>query len=70
MAYNNTYVDGQWGLSRHAGAMRIITCKTSLAGVKIPESQIEPTCKACPTFHIKGMCNTGCGNAAEHIPHS
>ena len=25
--------------------------------------------KACPAFHIKGMCNTGCRNADDHIPH-
>ena len=50
--------------------MRLITRKESLAGVKIPASPIYPTCKACPAFHIKGMCNTGCGNAADHILHT
>ena len=47
--------------------MRIITCKASLAGVKIPVSPIEPTCEACPAFHIKDMCNTGCENVADHF---
>ena len=69
-AYNNYYVDGQWGLFRHAGAMGIITRKERLAGVDIPVFLIEPTYKACPAFHIKGMCNTGCGNAADHVPHT
>ena len=69
-AYNNYYVDGQWGLFRHAGAMGIITRKERLAGVDIPVLLIEPTYKACPAFHIKGMCNTGCGNAADHVPHT
>ena len=69
MAYNTSYVDGRWGLFRNAGRMRLITSKASLAGVKISASPIEPTCKACPAFHIKGMCNTGCGNAADHVPH-
>ena len=55
MAYNNAYIDGRWGLFRHAGAMRIITRKTSLAGVELPALPIEPTYKACPAFHIKGM---------------
>ena len=70
MDYNNAYVDGRWGIFWHAGAMRPITRKASLAGVKLPASLIEPTCKACPTLHIKGMCNTGCRNAADHVPHT
>ena len=55
MAYNNAYLDGRWGLFCHAGAMRLITCKASLAGVELPVSPIVPTCKTCPAFHIKGM---------------
>ena len=43
MAYNNTYVDGRWGLFCHAGAMRLITHKASLAGVELPTLPIEPT---------------------------
>ena len=43
MSYNKTYVDGRWGLFRNAGAMRLISCKVSLAGVKVPTSPIEPT---------------------------
>ena len=70
MSYNNAYVDGRWGLFLHAGAMRLVTRKASLAGVELPTSLIKPTCKACPTFHIKGVCNTGCRNAADHIPHN
>ena len=70
MAYNNAYADGRWGLFRHAGAMRLITCKASLAGVVLITLSIEPICKACPTFHIKGTCNTGCGNAYDHVPHT
>ena len=50
--------------------MRLITCKASLAGVEIPASPVERTCKACPAFHIKGMCNRGCRNAADHVPHT
>ena len=70
MAYKNAYVDGRWGLLRHAGAMRLITRKASLAGVKLPASLVEQNCTACPMFHIKGMCNTGCRNAADHVPHT
>ena len=69
MVYNNVYVYGRWGLFRHSEAMRIITRKESLSGVEIPASSIEPKCKACPAFHVKGVCNTGCGNAADHFPH-
>ena len=70
MAYNNAYVDGRWGILRHAGAMRLINRKESLAGVELPTSLIEPTCKAYPMFHIKGMCIMGYGNAADHVPHT
>jgi hypothetical protein len=24
----------------------------------------------CPTYHIKGMCNSRCGNAADHRTHT
>ena len=53
------YVEGWWSLFRHAGAMMLITGKASLAGVELLTSPVELTCKACPTFHIKGMCDTG-----------
>ena len=59
MAYNNSYIDGRWGLFRHSGAMKLVTRKASLVGVDLPASPIEPTCKAFPMFHIKGVCNTG-----------
>jgi hypothetical protein len=26
--------------------------------------------KFCPSFHIKGMCNTRCGFAADHVQHT
>ena len=70
MAYNNAYVEERWGLFWYAGAMLFITCKASLAGVKLPASPVEPNCKACPPFHIKGMCNTGCGKAVDHVAHT
>ena len=70
ITYNNEYVEGRWGLFRHAGAMRLITQKDSLAGVELLLSPIYPKCKACPAFHIKGMCNTGCGNVTDHVAHT
>ena len=59
MAYNNSYIEGRWDLFRHTGVMRLITRKASLAGVELPASPVEPNCKACPTFHIKGVRNKG-----------
>ena len=47
--------------------MRHITRKASLTGVELLASPIDPTCKASPTFHIQGMCNTGCGNSSDHV---
>ena len=60
MEYNNAYVEGRWGIFRNVGAIRLITCKASLANIELLASSVEPNCKACPAFHIKGMCNTGC----------
>ena len=70
MAYNNAYVEGRWGLFQNAGAMRLINHKASLAGVELPASPVEPKFKVCPAFHIKGMCNTGYRNAADHVVHT
>ena len=41
IAYNNTYVEGRWGLFRQAWAMRIITCKASLAGDELPALPVD-----------------------------
>ena len=70
MAYNNNYFYGRCILFWHAGSMRLITRKESIAVVEIPAYLIDCTCKDCTAFHIKGMCNTGCGNTADHFPHS
>ena len=68
--YNNAYVEGRWGLFRNAGATRLITCKASLASVKLPALLVDPKCKACPTFHIKGMCSTRYRNVTDHVAHT
>ena len=70
IAYNNSYLEERWGAFRHAGAMRLITRKASTAGVELPSSPLDPKCKACPAYHIKGMCNTGCGNVGDHAVHT
>ena len=50
--------------------MRLITQKASAAGVKIPLSPIDPNCKACPAYQIKGMCNKRCWNVGDHATHT
>ena len=55
IAYNNGYLEERWGAFRHAGAMRLITSKARSAGVELPSSPLDPKCKACPAYHIKGM---------------
>ena len=70
IAYNNTYMEERWGLFRHAGAMRLITRKASAAVVELPSLPVDPKCKACPAYNIKGMCNTGCGNVGDHVTHT
>ena len=70
IAYNNNYLEDRWGAFQHAGAMRLITIKASTAGVELPLLPLYPKCKACPAYHIKGMCNTGCGNVGGHAVHT
>ena len=70
IAYNNGYLEERWDAFRHAGAMRLITRKASTAGVELPSSPLDPKCKACPAYHIKGMCNMGCGNVGDHAAHT
>ena len=36
----------------------------------LPSSPLDPKCKACPAYHIKGMCNTGCGNVGDLAVHT
>ena len=50
--------------------MRLITRKASAAGVELPSSPLDPKCKACPAYHIKGMCNTGCKNVGDNAVHT
>jgi hypothetical protein len=26
--------------------------------------------RMCPSYHFEGVCNTNCGNATDHIPHT
>ena len=63
-------MEERWGLFRNAGVMRLITQKASAAGIELPSLPVEPKCKACPAYHIKGMCNTGCGNVGDHVTHT
>ena len=63
-------MEERWGLFRNAGVMRLITRKASAAGVKLPSLCVDPKCKACPAYQIKGMCNTGCGNVGDHVTHT
>ena len=70
IAYNKTYVEGRWGLFWHARVMRLITQTAILAGVELPSSPVYPQCKACPTFHIKGMCNMVRDNITDHAAHT
>ena len=50
--------------------MRIIKRKASAAGVELPSSPLDPKCKACLAYHIKGMCNTGFRNVGDHATHT
>ena len=52
------------------GGYAVITRKASAAGFELPSSPLDPKCKACPAYHIKGMCNTGCRNVGDHTTHT
>ena len=52
------------------GAMRLITRKASAAGIELPSLPLDPKCKACPAYHIKGMCKKGCRNVVDHATHT
>ena len=52
IAYNNAYVEDRWGALLHAGSMRLITRKSSAAGIEPPLSPLDPKCKACRAYHI------------------
>ena len=44
--------------------------KGQRSGRQAPLVPLDPKCKACPTYHIKGMCNTGCRNVGDHATHT
>ncbi len=35
-----------------------------------PPMNTNKNCKMCPSFHFKGICNTNCGGAGDHGPHT
>ena len=70
IAYNNAYVEDRWGAFWNAGAMRLLPRKAIAAGFELPLLPLDPRCKACPAYHIKGMYNTGCGNVEDHATHT
>ena len=70
ISYNKAYMEERWGLFWNAGAMRLITRKASASGVELPSSPIDSKCKDCPAYHIKGMCNKGCGNVGDQVTHT
>ena len=53
-------------------AMGILTkaIKDRCRDKNIPWPKTARGDRFCPTYHIKSMCNTRCGHAADHRPHS
>ena len=35
-----------------------------------PASPVAANTEMCLAFHIKGLCNTRCGKAGDHVPHT
>ena len=40
------------------------------AGHVLPSSPINPSCKSCVAYHMKGMCSEACLNAGDHGDHT
>ena len=47
-------------------------CKKSAeeAGCVFTSSPLDPSCKSCVAYHMKGMCNEACLNAGDNGDHT
>ena len=58
MAVNLGYNQGRWEVFRNAcGPVRALRKSAEEAGHVLPSSPLDPLCKSCVAYHIKGMCN-------------
>jgi hypothetical protein len=48
--------------------VRDVIKEASAAGNKLPQNDAGKD--MCISFHVKGICNTGCGRKSDHQPHS
>ena len=44
--------------------------KERLRAARVPWPTMPQGHNFCLTYHIKGVCNTRCGNTADYIPHT
>ena len=71
MAFNLGYKQGRWEMFCNAcGPVRVLQKSAEEASHVLPPSPLDPSCKSCVTYHMKGMCNEACLNAGDHRDHT
>ena len=49
--------------------MRDVFRRASGLGLTMPLSPRDASKESCLSYHIKGLCNSRCGRAGDHIPY-
>ena len=71
MEFNMGYKQGPWEVFRNAcGPVRALQKSAEEAGHVLTSSPLDPSCKSCVAYHMKGMCNEACLNAGDHGDHT
>ena len=71
MAFNLGYNQGRWEVFCNAcGTVRALRKSAEEAGHIFPPSPLDPLCKICVAYHMKGMCNEACLNYVNHRDHT
>ena len=71
MAFNLGYKQGRWGVFCNAcGPVRALQKSAKEAGHVLPSSPLDPSCKSCVAYHMKGICNEARLNAGDHGDHT
>ena len=72
MVYHPSYYETRWrALRDKAGPMRDVIKRSTSIGIYLPLPPRNASKEACPSYHIKELCNERCGRAGviNHTPH-
>ena len=68
MVYHPSYYETRWKVLRDkAGPMRGSLKRASGLGLTLPPSPRDASKDSCPSYHIKGLCNSRCSRAGDHM---